>query len=34
MFLGPQEIEAVGGKEELDRLVAARANVKTDSARG
>ncbi|KAG7671601.1 putative Beta-carotene 3-hydroxylase, chloroplastic [Nannochloris sp. 'desiccata'] len=33
MFLGPQEIEAVGGKEDLDRLVAARANVKTDSAR-
>ena len=32
MFLGPQEIEAAGGKEELDRLVAARASVKTDSA--
>ena len=32
MFLGPQEIEAVGGKEELDRLVAARASVKTDSS--
>jgi beta-carotene 3-hydroxylase len=33
MFLGPQEIEAVGGKEELDRLVALKASVKTDSQR-
>ena len=31
MFLGPQELEAVGGKAELDRLVAAKASVKTDT---
>ena len=31
MFLGPQELEAVGGGAELDRLVAAKASVKTDS---
>ena len=24
MFLGPQELEAVGAKEELDRMVAAQ----------
>ena len=33
MFLGPQEIEAAGGKEELDRLVAAKTNVRTDTQR-
>lgn len=33
MFLGPQELEAVGGGEELDRLVAARVSVRTDSQR-
>jgi beta-carotene 3-hydroxylase len=25
MFLGPQELEAVGAREELDRMVAAQA---------
>ena len=28
MFLGPQELEAVGAKEELDRMVAAQTQRK------